>query len=223
MPRKVLSLIGLSVAVLSTIGLVQVGKATGQEISGETVAISGVIQLADDGTYVLECSGYRIGLVGDVEDLKDLIGKSVVVVGRPLGLDPPAIEVEVVREWEEPVSLLPGGTDSPEVPIVGVYGTLEKTGDGTYTLSGKINVVSQLDLEPYVGKEVAVKAKVVTEDDGVYIEVLAICERTSSASQYVGGEEDYDVPALLERLKQGSLTAVKPVTWGRIKFGFIAP
>jgi len=174
----------------------------------DMVVLRGILQ-KDGGTYLLDGIALRSGGI----DLEPYVGKEVVVKGEVVSEDPLTIEVLEIEEYHETTEL----GDEVHQQVIGGYGTLLKRDDGTYTLDDKVVLQSStIDLEGWVGREVTIKAEVVASDPEVVLEVLAICERNSVASEAIE-EETYDAETLR---KIFGATAVEPSSWGKVKAGF---
>jgi len=177
----------------------------------DIVVLRAILQ-KDGGTYLLDGTALRSGGI----DLEPYVGKEVVVKGEVVSEDPLTIEVLEIEEHHETTE---PGTDEvhPKDQVIGGYGALLKRGDGTYTLDDKVVLQSStIDLEEWVGREVTIKAEVVASDPEVVLEVLAICERNSVASEAIE-EETYDAETLR---KIFGATAVESSSWGKVKASF---
>ena len=185
--------------------------------------LHGLLQKTGDGEYTLENAEGRPSPVSGVVlqsstiELEQWVGMEVCIKGEVVSEDPLTIEVLAVKEYEE--------TNEPgigEVPpqVMGAHGTLLKTDDGTYTLDDRIIVQNRtIDLEEWADMEVVIKAEVVARDPEPILEVLAICEYNSVASEAVtDGEESYDAETLRKMIS--GATAVEPSSWGKVKAGF---
>jgi len=184
-------------------------KPPAEEPQVPLACLHGLLQKRADGGYTLE----KIILQSSSIDLEQWVGMEVYLRGEIVSEDPLTIEVLGIKEHEE--------TNEPgigEVPAqtIGAHGTLLKTDDGTYTLDDRIIVQSRtIDLEEWADMEVVIKAEVVARDPEPILEVLAICEYNSVASEAVtDGEESYDAQTLRKML---SSTAVEPSSWGQLK------
>ncbi len=184
--------------------------------------LHGVLQKTAAGGYTLENSEGRPSPVSGVIlqsstiDLEEWVGKEVCLRGEVVSEDPLTIEVLGIKEYED--------TNEPgigEVPpqTIGAHGTLLKRDDGTYTLDDRIILQSStIDLEEWVGMEVVIKAEVTPAEPEPVLEVLAICEWNSAASEAVtDGEESYDAETLRKML---GTTAVESSSWGEVKVLF---
>lgn len=186
------------------------------------VCLHGLLQKTADGEYILENAEGRPSPISDIIlgsstiDLEQWVGKEVYLKGEVVSEDPLTIEVLGIKEWEETGE--PGiGEVSPESPqVMSGHGTLLKRDDGTYTLDDRIILQSRtIDLEEWVGKEVVIKAEGTPIAREPVLEVLAICEWNSAASEAVtDGEASYDAETLRKML---GTTAVESSSLGEVK------
>ena len=181
--------------------------------------LHGVIQKTAAGEYTLENAEGRPSPISDIIlqsstiDLEEWVGMEVCLKGEVIFEDPLTIKVLGIKEYEE--------TSEPgigEVPpqVMGAHGTLLKRDDGSYTLDDRIILRSStIDLEEWVGMEVVIKAEATPADPEPVLEVLAICEWNSAASEAVtDGEESYGAETLRKML---GTTAVESSSWGEVK------
>jgi hypothetical protein len=184
--------------------------------------LHGVLQKTAAGEYILENAEGRPSPISDIIlrsstiDLEEWVGKEVYLKGEVVSEDPLTIEVLGIKECEETGE--PGiGEVPPESPqVMSGHGMLLKRDDGSYTLDDKIILRSRtIDLELWVGKEVIIKAEGTPIESEPTLEVLAICEWNSAASEAVtDGEESYDAETLRKML---GTTAVESSSWGEVK------